>query len=319
MPLNNTVFTDVEEIGFRCKAIRLSRQLSVSSVRADHMTDSAYVRSESGKGSLNTLIKINELLNINTILMIKDKNTDHVNEIKLSDIHDFLKDYRQKNNYSVSRLANIAKVPYASIEVFENTNRPQVNSISKYLHAMNIDYSIAMYDATNGKILDLSKIVHPLQLEKVQEEFNKKTKMNNLDNDFIVSVGESIKNFREKKNITKSSNAKIAGLTDTSVAKVESGKSMFSTIQKVLNAMNAEMFITINGKDIPLLDVTKYLDNIRETRSISASDMSRKIGTTYRAVKIFTESQPTPGTVYRYAHALDLDIKCKIKEKTKTA
>lgn len=307
--MNSASFSEIEEVGFRVKAARLSRGLGVSAAHKGVMTHVAYVRSEEGRGSLANLVAIADVLNLTVNVELKGKD-GKVSNIHLSEIRDAVVAYRESMGFTVAEIAKKMSVPYASVKVFETSNRPQVHSIGRYIRCFGMDFTFSVFDVNNevvipgkrlseGSVMDLQKdldsalnIVKKLQLES--------------------GLGDDIRKMREKKNLSKAYVSRISGINHASLVNAESSNATIVTSQKIVESMGKKLYMVVDGNKVDAKDVQIALDQIRCDRDITPSQLARKIGTTYRTVKIFPTTTPTPSSIKRYADALGVKVVHKI-------
>lgn len=307
--MSNEVFSEVEEIGFRAKAARLSRGLGVSSTHKGTMTHVAYVRSEEGRGSLKNLVAVCDLLSLSVNVLYKD--ADGVSKvIDLSELREAIVDYRAKVGATLSEVSKKMDVPYASVMVFESSQRPQVQSIGRYIRALGMKVSFSVVDAHGEHIIPTKRLAPTVanhlikDLEKTLAIEKKKT--------FSTQIGSDIKKVREKKNMTKAEVSRLSGISEASVAKTEQSSSTLLTSQKVVESLGKKLEIVVDDVSVPADEIQVVLDQMRESRNITVSEFARTIGTTYRTVKIFPNTVPTSSSLQRYADGLGVKVSHKI-------
>jgi len=304
--MNTATFSNIEEIGFRVKASRLSRGLGVSSAHKGVMTHVAYTRSEEGRGSLSNLVAICDVLNLTVETSFKSVSGEWV-KIPLAEARDAVVSYREASGVSPSDLARDMSVPYASVRVFESSDRPQVRSISRYAQSLGMEFKFAVSDV-HGEYVIPSKRLNQTVLAKLEKDLHQA--LNGYQSShFETKLGKEIKKIREKKNMTKAEVSRLSGIGQASVAKVENSRTTLETSQKVVEALGKQLFVVFEGDTVPASEIHTALDRIRCERGITPSDFARRIGTTYRAVMVFPKAHPTVQSISRYAHGLGVEIR----------
>lgn len=309
-------FSDIEEIGYRIKASRLASRTSVNTVSVGHMTHVAYTSIEDGRGSLNVLNLAVGLMKATVEISLKDESGTVVAEADLSNLREKMIEYRQNNHIARSAIAKSMDVPYASVIVFENSEKPRVRSFTRYISALGLTAEYIVRDE-KGEAIIPANILDKDKLKKLRTEFNNSLERDMNDVRVDARLGAGIKALREKKNLSKAEVARLSGIKEASVAKVELSQCRLSTAAKVAESLGYELRIVVRGESIPAADLTEFLDRIRVEQGYTPSDFARKIGTTYRTVKIFPVSGPSMASVLRYVDGLGLNIRYKFEKLAK--
>lgn len=314
--LTSEVFSDVEEIGYRLKAARIASRTSVSSAHSNAMTHVAYTSIEDGRGSLNVLGQAVELSGMTVEIKLKDEKGTVVAETTLPHLREAMVEYRQNNHIARSAVAKEMEVPYASVIVFETSEKPRVRSFSRYIKALGLSAEYVMRDE-DGKSVVPAEILDKEKLKKIRKEFNDSLERDMNDVRTDSRLGEGIKGLRDKKNLSKAEVARLSGIKESSVAKVESSQCRLSTAAKVAESLGYDLGIVIRGESIPAADLTAKLDQIRVEQGYTPSQFARHIGTTYRTVKIFPESGASMASILRYVDGLGVAIRYKFEKLAK--
>lgn len=303
MSLNAGTFSDVEELGFRLRAVRLYRGMSVAAVRGDRMTHIAYARSEEGHGSLQNLTEIAEILE----LEIKTEVNGQV--IPFNQLHETIVSLR--GDKSVADVSRAMESTYASVKVFEQAGRPRIQSIGRYMRALNMVSGFQVIDK-EGTVINPAKITPTAILVKLQSDLSE---ILNKGNDTVENngIGTKIKNLRESLSYSKADVARLSNMTQASIANVERSSALLTTSEKVIESMDRTLEVSVDGEVVKASYLQVHLDKIRQARGISVSEFANKVSATYRTVKIFPTSVPNPSSVQRYANGLGVNIELTIR------
>ena len=315
---DTAVFTDIEEIGFRLKALRLRDRASVNGICQDVMTHVAYTSIEDGRGSVNVLAQVASLLNTHLqIKLFKDDN-EVWHSTDLLALRDALADYRADNDISRSHVARRMGVPYASVNVFESAVSPRIRSFSRLIEAMELRAEFTLYE----KVEDADVAVIPAtflerqKLKKLQEDFKNSLAKDMSEVKVDTRLGDQIKALREKLGYSKAQVSRLSGVKDASMAKVEMSNTRLTTAAKVVESLGYDLRVVVGSETIDVADFPQYLDQVRVAKGYTPSEFAREIGTTYRAVKIFPESQVSMSTLNRYIDGLKLNVRYKLVKKS---
>lgn len=311
---NKAEFNSVEEIGYRLKAYRLSQPHDMQNIAkltkdAIGITNQSYTRVEEGGGSLQAVSRSLELFNITTTIQAVYQNM--TTELSILDLHEYIKGILDNPAVSSGEIAQKIGSPHASISAFKKAQSTRLNTIQRYANALGITFTIIMKDKENKPIIPSQILVKPL-LDSLKKAYHASS-MSAEDYTYgDFKLGKDMKALREKNKFSKSHVAKLAGITESSVVKVEENRALLSSSEKIANALQKKLVIIIEGKEFSPQEVPAALDRLRISQKISVSDFARTIGTTYRAVKVFAVSEPTIASVNRYATGLKVKIKHRL-------
>jgi len=312
---DTAVFSDIEEIGFRLKAVRLKSRTSINVVRNDEMTHVAYTSVEDGRGSINILHKISEMLDT-TVEVKLFKDDAEVATTNLLGLRDALADYRQVNDVPRSMIAHTMGVPYASVNVFEKAAAPRVRSYSRFIDAIGLRAEYTVINNEDNSIVIPSEFLDKEKLKSLRADFKQSMIKDIAEIKADNRLGDQIKSLREKKGFSKAEVARLAGIKDASMAKVEQSNTRLTTAAKVVDSMGYQLRVIVDDQNIAATDLPGFLDELRVSQGYTPSDFAREIGTTYRAVKIFPTSQASMSTLKRYIDGLKINVRYKIVKKS---
>ena len=293
--LSEEWFTNVEEIGLRLKALRLSRNQSIAQIRGQ-MTHICYQKAEEAKGSWTTLQKVASLLGASIEVC--------VNGVITQNIQQAIMDYCLHKNMNIAEMAETVGVPYTSVKVFSNSQRPQVHSIGRYVRMLRVPVKIrVMYrnkPVVPTQILPKDAI---RQLQDVLDSvlFDDKTTVN-------TSLGKELMTVRLEQGLSKAAVSCGAGITHASVSQVERNQALLSTAAKVAEVLGKTIIVHIGDRIVGMHDVPKMLDLERQNQEIPIVTFARTIKTTYRTVEIFPDSEPSLKNLQRYADGLGVKL-----------
>jgi predicted XRE-type DNA-binding protein/DNA-binding XRE family transcriptional regulator len=294
--LSEEWFTNVEEIGLRLKALRLSRNQSIAQIRGRNMTHICYQKAEDAKGSWTTLQKVASLLGASVEVCVNGAITQNIQQA--------IMDYCLHKNMNIAEMAETVGVPYTSVKVFVNAQRPQVHSIGRYVRMLRVPVKIrVMYrnkPVVPTQILPKDAI---RQLQDVLDSvlFDDKTTVN-------TSLGKELMTVRLEQGFSKAAVSCGAGITHASVSQVERNQALLSTAAKVAEVLGKTIIVHIGDRIVGMHDVPKVLDLERQNREIPIATFARALKTTYRTVEIFPDSEPSLKNLQRYADGLGVKL-----------
>lgn len=311
---NEAVFTDIEEIGFRLKAVRLSSRTSINTLREGAMTHVAYTSVEDGRGSIGTLDDITKILEktVEITLFAGDKE---VAKTDILGLRNALSDYRKDNDIARATVARTMGVPYASVNVFENAEKPRVRSFSRFISALGLRAEYVVKNADGTPVIPSEILTDKDKLKALRDELKGSVEKDMTEVKADNRLGDQIKALREKLGLSKAEASRLAGIKDASMAKVELSNTRLTTATKVVEGMGYELRAVVGDKNIPTSELPQLLDDIRVSQGYTPSDFAREIGTTYRAVKIFPESQASLIILKRYIDGLKINVRYKLVKK----
>lgn len=309
-------FSDIEEVGYRLKAARIAERISINTIRDNAMTHVAYNSIEDGRGSINVLGQVAELMNATVQVKLIDASDNVVAETDLENLRSTLIQYRQDNFIARSAVAKEMEVPYASVIVFETSEKPRVRSFSRYIKAIGLraEYTVLNKD---GQPIVPAEILDKDKMKKLRKEFNDSMERDMTEVRTDPRLGDGIKKIREKKGLSKAEVSRLSGIKESSVVKVEMSQTRLSTAAKVAESLGYELRIILRGENILWSDLTSELDKIRVEKGYTPSDFARQIGTTYRTVKIFPNSGASMASIMRYVDGLGINIRYKFEKLSK--
>lgn len=308
MSLTKAVFSDFEEVGIRLKALRVRGKFNMSNVRTDQMSHIALVRLEEGRGSLDGLVRLASMLNATVDVRLGG------DAVELADLRDYIKAHRQRS-VTVSEAAKMVGVTHAGVTVFEDSKRPQVVSIGRYVRGLGLDLELTVKDSAGVSVIPADFIKGP-ELEVLQVLLKEVT-VPDVGDKFTDSISAALREVRMSSGLSRRQVAAGADTTESTVVKVESETSRLETFQKVAFALNRELFIVIDGEPVTANEASAALDAVRVSRGVSLSDHARNMGTTYRAVRIFPASAVTSRTFKKYADALGVKVSHRLVKRGK--
>lgn len=293
--LSEEWFTNVEEIGLRLKALRLSRNQSIAQIRGKNMTHICYQKAEDAKGSWVALQKVASLLGASVEVC--------VNGVITQNIQQTIMDYCL-HQMSITEIAETVGVPYTSVKVFSNSQRPQVHSIGRYVRMLRAPVKIrVMY---RNKPVVPTQILPKDAIRQLQDVLDSvliadKTTVN-------TSLGKELMTVRLEQGLSKAAVSCGAGITHTSVSQVEKNQALLSTAAKVAEVLGKTIIVHLGDRIVGMHDVPKMLDLERQNQNIPIATFARTIKTTYRTVEIFPDSEPSLKNLQRYADGLGVKL-----------
>lgn len=295
--LSEERFTNVEEIGLRLKALRLSRNQSIAQIRGKSMTHICYQKGEEGKGSWTTLQAVASLMGASVEVYVNGAITQNIQQA----IMNYLSQYK---NMSIAEIAKTVGVPYTSVKVFSNSQRPQVHSIGRYVRMLQIPVKIrVMYQ---NKPVVPTQILPKDAIRQLQDVLDSVLTTDKAVVD--TSLGKELMTVRLEQGLSKAAVSCGAGITHTSVSQVEKNQALLSTAAKVAEVLGKTIIVHIGDRIVGMHDVPKMLDLERQNRKIPIAAFARTIKTTYRTVEIFPDSEPSLKNLQRYADGLGVKL-----------
>ena len=294
--LSEEWFTSVEEIGLRLKALRLSRNQSIAQIRGRSITHICYQKAEEAKGSWTTLQKVASLLGVSIEVC--------VNGVITQNIQQAIMDYCLHKNMNTTEMAETVGVPYTSVKVFINAQRPQVHSIGRYVRMLQVPVKIrVMY---RNKPVVPTQILPKDAIQQLQDVLDSVL----FDDKAVVdtSLGKELMTVRLEQGLSKAAVSCGAGITHASVSQVEKNQALLSTAAKVAEVLGKTIIVQIGDRVVEMHDVPKMLDLERQNQNIPIATFARTLKTTYRTVEIFPDSEPSLKNLQRYADGLGVKL-----------
>jgi transcriptional regulator with XRE-family HTH domain len=260
------------------------------------MTHICYQKAEDAKGSWTTLQKVASLLGASIEVCVNGAITQNIQQA--------IMDYCLHKNMNIAEMAETVGVPYTSVKVFVNAQRPQVHSIGRYVRMLRVPVKIrVMYrnkPVVPTQILPKDAI---RQLQDVLDSvlFDDKTTVN-------TSLGKELMTVRLEQGLSKAAVSCGAGITHASVSQVERNQALLSTAAKVAEVLGKTIIVHIGDRIVGMHDVPKMLDLERQNQNIPIATFARTIKTTYRTVEIFPDSEPSLKNLQRYADGLGVKL-----------
>lgn len=309
-PFTKAEFKNLEEIGFRLKAYRLSQPHDMQNIAkitrdSQMITNQSYARVEEGGGSLDAVYHALQVFKLTVNIEAEYKGG--TTTLTLQDIHEYIKSALIDPMVQPGDIAQKIGAPHASVSTFKKSKATRLNTIQRYADALGIKFFIKIINEKNEPVIP-SNILVKAKFDALVSSFNILNK-NSEDSRYSDSkLGSDIRKLRERRKLSKSAIADMSHLTESSVAKVENNRALLSSSEKVIDALGKKLIIIIDGQDIEPQDVPSVLDKIRQDRNITISDFARTIGTTYRAVKVFATSEATIASINRYTTGLKVKM-----------
>lgn len=311
MIFDKAVFDKIEGVGFRIRTVRYSRGLTVQDAHGDAMTPSAYLRSEDGRGGFLNLLEVCKKMGLSVKAAIEDK--DGKRDIEFANLHTEIIKCRESSGISKTELARIMGVPYASVIVFERTDRPWVVTIGRFAEAIGVKLYLEVSDI-HGPIVP-SKRLAAVTVDKMRADYEILLKDENSD-ELGKRVGDELLKLRESKGLSRRAVSDLSKIKESRIQGIEGGKLSFDSATRIFDALGKKFEIYIGKAKVEPDTISKYLDAVRESRGISVSDFAKMAGTTYRTIVIFPRSSaPHIKSIQRYADRLGLEIDYRITDK----
>lgn len=304
MTFDKEVFKNFEEIGLRLKALRKNEKKNISNIRGSEMTHIAVVRVEEGKGSLDGLKRVADLLGATIEVTHNGQN------VPIDEVRDFIKNYRNSHNISIAEASHMVGVTHAGVTVFESSSRPQIVSVGKYSRGLGINFDIVVKNSKGDPVIP-SNFMSETDLDKLNKELEMALSVV-VPDAFSASISKNLKKVRLSLSESRKAVAEIAAVTESTVMKAENSHSRLDTFGKVASALDRNLMIVVDGDQFSPEDAPAALDAIRSQKGVTVSEQARRMGTTYRAIKIFPKSSVTSATFKKYADSLGVKVSHKI-------
>lgn len=304
----NATFSNVEEIGPRLKLLRLNSGKTISATAASAGISYITVEAvEKGSGSPWSLEETADALGAALSIKVTLPSGEST-FLKFSELQSFISSYRTAAKISHNNLATRAGVQSSSVKTFEASKRPSLKSISRYLDALNIKTEIQIMvdgipeapskDATSQFLTPDGVVSKTHSAHKAQSD------------NLARAIGKKIEGYRLKADLTKAEVARRAGVAQLTVAKVEKQGGSLMTMTKIAEAVDKNLLFTLTDAEgaaieLPATQATEILEKLREVRNIDYATMARRLGTSYRTVRVFNEAnRNSVFSIERYAKAL---------------
>lgn len=310
--LANSTFSNVEEIGPRLKLLRLAAGKSVSAVASvagiSYITVEAVEKGSGSPWSLeSTAAALGATLSIKVTLP-----SGQSTYVEFSELQSFISSYRIAMKISHNNLATRAGVQSSSVKTFEASKRPSLKSINRYLHALNIKTDIQILIDGVAATPSRDETATFLTAEGAVKKTHGATK--GVSDNLARAIGSSLEAARDEANLTKADTARLAGVAQLTVAKVEKQGGSLMTMTRIAAAVDRRLVFTltdIKGAviELPAAQATEILDQLREAMGVDYSTMARRMGTTYRTIRVFNDAdRNSVFAVERYAKALGFTL-----------
>lgn len=301
-----STFANLEEIGPRLRAFREAEKLPVSRMcEKSGLSPCVVVSIEKGTATTRSLQSYADALGVEIELTATDTNGT-VTPLTLADVQSFAVKSRLDQGMAMNALGRACGVQATSVHTFETSARTNVKSASRYLKGLGLTLTIEL--KADGQVLESSTSAPVIAVPRNRE-------------DLALKLGTAIRGQRLHSGLTKTALAKHSGVAHLTISKIEEGFSAsLPTFNTVVNSMGNRMTITLTDSkgtviESPAALVPVVLDRLRESSGVSIADMARKMGTTYRAVKIFPDGSRNPvQAIERYAATLGLTLDFKLEE-----
>ena len=303
MPSISTLET-VEEIGPRLRQVRLQRNLSVNRVaNLAEIGSSSVTAAEGSCGSVRSLQKVAEALNLELEITARDDSGVTTN-VPLEKLQAYIARARADREWSPSEMARRAGVRSSAVIKFEDCERPTLQSITRYLDALNITLSIRILE--NGKALSFNAVATPAT--------SKGRKSSDAAGYFAPALAAGLKKSREASGLTRYAAAKNANVSYTAVGHAEDGRTSLPAAGAIAAASGHRLVITMTDANGTVLETDPdrapaALNGLREAMKIPYAEMARRMGSTYRTAVVFGQGTLNPlNTIERYASALGFTL-----------
>lgn len=308
----NATFSNVEEIGPRLKLLRLNSGKTVSATASSAGISYITVEAvEKGSGSPWSLTETASALGAEVSIKVT-LPTGHSAYVEFEELQGFIASYRQAAKITHNNLATRAGVQSSSVKTFEASKRPSLKSISRYLKALNIKTEIQIL--ING--VPVSPTLDQTKSFLTEDGSVKKTPTaQKAHSDTLAqAIGAELQAARLEAGLTKADTGRIAGVAQLTVAKVEKQGGTLSIMTKIAEAVDRKLVFTltdVNGGmiELPASHATEVLDQLRDRMGVDFSTMARRVGTSYRTMRVFNDaSRNSIFSVERYAKALGFTL-----------
>lgn len=308
----NSTFSNVEEIGPRLKLLRLNAGKTVSATASAAGVSYITVEAvEKGSGSPWSLEETADALGADLSIKVT-LPTGASTFLKFSELQNFITSYRTAAKITRNSLANLAGVQSSSVKTFESSARPSLKSISRYLQALNIktEIQILVDGVPQAPSKDATKEFLTAEGVVSKTHGDHKAHSDNL----ARAIGEELEQARLDANLTKAATGRRAGVAQLTVAKVEKQGGSLMTMTRIAKAVDKNLIFTLTDvkgsvMELPADQATEILEQLRTLKQIDYSTMARRLGTSYRTVRVFNEAnRNTIFSVERYAKALGFKL-----------
>lgn len=295
-------------IGPTLGLIRMSESHSIAEVSRSTGYQSATIKSiENGSGSLQALQKISESLDVDVEIVATSK-TGTVS-LNIAELHQYIKSTRQLLKITYSDLARTMGIKYNSLIVFESTERPTVVSAARYLEGLGVTTHLKF--KVHGETF-VPKILIP----------RTNTVSKKPAETFLHSISTELTKLRLNANLSKSKLAESGNVSITTVTNIEQGQGSMASVCSYARGLNKNVVIIMTNSTGNVSEVSDpmklahILDVVRHSRKISHYDMAKLVGSTFRAVRVFSSpgSSPHVKSIERYASALGITLDFRFED-----
>lgn len=308
----NATFSNVEEIGPRLQLLRKNIGKTVSATAAtagiSYITVEAVEKGSGSPWSLEeTAAALGASLSIKVTLPSGESTF-----LKFSELQAFIASYRAAAKISHNSLATRAGVQSSSVKTFETSKRPSLKSINRYLNALDIKTEIQIL--VDGVPETPSKEATSKFLTSEGTAGKTHSARKAKSEDLARAIGEELEEARLRANLTKTETARRAGVAQLTVAKVEKNGGSLMTMTRIAEAVDKKLIFTLTDAknstiELPADQATDVLEQIRNMKNIDYSTMARRLGTSYRTVRVFNEAnRNSVFSIERYAKALGFTL-----------
>jgi transcriptional regulator with XRE-family HTH domain len=310
-------FSNLEEIGPRLRLLRVSLGLNVSNVAERAGLNYITVATvEKGSSSPATIEAVADALNAELIVRAVAQDGYHSSQVKLSELQGLIAATRRSRNLTLSEVGNLAGAQPSSVSVFENSGRPLVRSVKRYLEALGFDLEIEIQ--INGEAFIPTEGDNRSTKHAQNDLITTSATYGMFEKGFTSTIGSALLARREDMNLTKTELCERMGAAQQTISRIESGRGSLSSISAYAKSVGLNLALTLtdgSGRELetPTEKIAEVLDTVRQARGLSVAQMARLIGTTYRAVKNFPDgSQAQVQSIERYANALGMSVGHKL-------
>lgn len=308
----NATFSNVEEIGPRLKLLREHSGKTVSATASAAGVSYITVEAvEKGSGSPWSLMETADALGAQVSIKVTLPSGDSA-YVEFGELQNFISSYRQAAKITHNSLANRAGVQSSSVKTFETSKRPSLKSISRYLNALNLKTEIQIL--VDGKPVTATSDQTKSFLT-VEGEVKKTPTTQKAHSDTLArAIGAKLEEARLDAGLTKAETGRLAGVAQLTVAKVEKQGGTLSIMTQIAGAVDRKLVFTLtdvsgNTIELPADQATDVLDQLREKMGIDFATMARRVGTSYRTMRVFNDaSRNSIFSVERYAKALGFTL-----------
>lgn len=304
------VLKRIADVGPVLAAVREDEGLSTLAVanRAG-LTNIAVSTVERGGGSPRTLSLVAEALGVEVEIAatVEGETAD----LQIKDLQQYIRDIREEKNISHGTLADRAGVQISSVRVFEESNRPSFMSITRYLEALGVEIEIALM--MNGKPI-------PTRILRRADELSESIPARMTDNSLSSEISVYLIALRKNLGESAAEIARRSGVSRLMLTNTENSKASLVAFSDVAEALGYRLIITLKDRsgfvsEVPAPLVPEALAQMRENQNVSASQMARLIGSTYRSVTIFGQGKRNPTRmIERFAAALGIKLGFRLEE-----